>query len=116
MRPKSVLRQYGGKETLAIPIVSFSAHVLLISCAKTLIGNIQKVLDFGKIVKKSLEKQNMLAWQYNAVGVSDAITMGGEGKQSSCYTIITYTTRPYSMSWRRNLLLCHPHHGKEDHI
>lgn len=22
----------------------------------------------------------MLAWQYNAVGVSDAITMGGEGK------------------------------------
>lgn len=76
----------------------------------------KKVLDFGKIVKKSLEKQNMLAWQYNAVGVSDAITMGGEGKQSSCYTIITYTTRPYSMSWRKNMLLCQPHHGKEDHI
>jgi dihydroxy-acid dehydratase len=39
-----------------------------------------EVLDFGKIVKKSLEKQNMLAWQYNAVGVSDAITMGSEGQ------------------------------------
>lgn len=24
----------------------------------------------------------MLAWQYNAVGVSDAITMGGEGESS----------------------------------
>ncbi|KAK8111012.1 dihydroxy-acid dehydratase [Apiospora kogelbergensis] len=41
------------------------------------------LLEFGKIVKKSLEKQNMLAWQYNAVGVSDAITMGGEGMRYS---------------------------------
>jgi len=40
------------------------------------------VLEFGKIVKKGIEKQKMLAWQYNAVGVSDAITMGGEGKSS----------------------------------
>lgn len=38
------------------------------------------VLEFGKIVKKAVENQKMLAWQYNAVGVSDAITMGGEGK------------------------------------
>lgn len=38
------------------------------------------VLEFGKIVKKSVEKQKMLAWQYNAIGVSDAITMGSEGK------------------------------------
>jgi hypothetical protein len=37
------------------------------------------VLEFGRIVKKSIEKQNMLAWQYNAIGVSDAITMGAEG-------------------------------------
>ncbi|KAI1349824.1 dihydroxy-acid dehydratase [Xylaria sp. FL0043] len=35
------------------------------------------------IVKRSLEKQKMLAWQYNAVGVSDAITMGGEGMRYS---------------------------------
>ncbi|KAH6660821.1 dihydroxy-acid/6-phosphogluconate dehydratase [Truncatella angustata] len=41
------------------------------------------LLDFGKIVKKSIEKQDMLAWQYNAVGVSDAITMGGEGMRFS---------------------------------
>jgi len=38
------------------------------------------VLDFGRIVKKAVEKQNMLAWQYNTIGVSDGITMGGEGK------------------------------------
>lgn len=43
-------------------------------------GNLTKiVLDFGKIVKRAVEKQKMLGWQYNAVGVSDAITMGGEG-------------------------------------
>ncbi|KAI1816195.1 dihydroxy-acid/6-phosphogluconate dehydratase [Poronia punctata] len=35
------------------------------------------------IVKKGLEKQKMLAWQFNAVGVSDAITMGGEGMRYS---------------------------------
>ena len=47
------------------------------------------VLELGKIVKKSVEKQNMLAWQYNAVGVSDAITMGGEG-------LATYPLPPLS--------------------
>jgi len=26
-----------------------------------------------------VQKQGMLAWQYNTIGVSDAITMGGEG-------------------------------------
>lgn len=41
------------------------------------------LLEFGKIVKKGVEKQKMLAWQYNAVGVSDAITMGGEGMRYS---------------------------------
>ncbi|KAI0541849.1 dihydroxy-acid dehydratase [Xylaria digitata] len=41
------------------------------------------LLEFGKIVKRGLEKQKMLAWQYNAVGVSDAITMGGEGMRYS---------------------------------
>ncbi|KAI3320469.1 dihydroxy-acid dehydratase [Xylariaceae sp. AK1471] len=41
------------------------------------------LLEFGKIVKKSIEKQKMLAWQYNAVGVSDGITMGGEGMRYS---------------------------------
>ncbi|KAI0455282.1 dihydroxy-acid dehydratase [Xylaria acuta] len=41
------------------------------------------MLEFGKIVKRGVEKQKMLAWQYNAVGVSDAITMGGEGMRYS---------------------------------
>ncbi|KAJ8105664.1 hypothetical protein ONZ43_g7337 [Nemania bipapillata] len=41
------------------------------------------LLEFGKIVKRGVEKQKMLAWQYNAVGVSDAITMGGEGMRYS---------------------------------
>ncbi|RYP08875.1 hypothetical protein DL765_008656 [Monosporascus sp. GIB2] len=44
------------------------------------------LLEFGKIVKKAVEKQTMLAWQYNAVGVSDAITMGGEGMRYSLQT------------------------------
>lgn len=37
------------------------------------------VMEFGHIVKKSVEKEGMLGWQFNTVGVSDAITMGGEG-------------------------------------
>ncbi|KAL6714126.1 hypothetical protein ACLMJK_008620 [Lecanora helva] len=37
------------------------------------------VLDLGKTVKDAVQKQGMLAWQYNTIGVSDAITMGGEG-------------------------------------
>ncbi|MCJ1437420.1 hypothetical protein MMC27_006807 [Xylographa pallens] len=41
------------------------------------------LLDLGKIVKESVQKQGMLAWQYNTIGVSDAITMGGEGKDNS---------------------------------
>ncbi|KAI0887653.1 dihydroxy-acid dehydratase [Annulohypoxylon maeteangense] len=47
---------------------------------------IMTVLDFGKIVKRAVEKQKMLGWQYNAVGVSDAITMGGEGMRYSLQT------------------------------
>lgn len=42
-----------------------------------------KVLELGKIVKAAVQKQNMLAWQYNTIGVSDAITMGGEGTTSN---------------------------------
>lgn len=37
------------------------------------------LLDLGKEVKKAVINQGMLGWQYNTVGVSDAITMGGEG-------------------------------------
>ncbi|KAJ2905194.1 hypothetical protein MKZ38_006100 [Zalerion maritima] len=44
------------------------------------------LLDFGKIVKKAVEKENMLGWQFNTVGVSDAITMGGEGMRFSLQT------------------------------
>ncbi|KAI0481307.1 dihydroxy-acid/6-phosphogluconate dehydratase [Xylariaceae sp. FL0804] len=46
-------------------------------------GRSTHLLEFGRIVKKAVEKQKMLAWQYNAVGVSDAITMGGEGMRYS---------------------------------
>ena len=37
------------------------------------------VLDLGKEVKKNCLQDDMLAWQYNTIGVSDGITMGGEG-------------------------------------
>jgi hypothetical protein len=41
------------------------------------------VLDLGKEIKKNVQNDNMLAWQYNTVGVSDGITMGGEGLSST---------------------------------
>ncbi|KAL8971614.1 MAG: hypothetical protein Q9197_003188 [Variospora fuerteventurae] len=41
------------------------------------------LLELGKTVKAAVQKQNMLAWQYNTIGVSDAITMGGEGMRFS---------------------------------
>ena len=46
------------------------------------IGNTDQdvVLEKSMIVKKAVEKQGMIAWQYNTVGVSDGITMGHEGK------------------------------------
>ena len=48
------------------------------------------VLDLGRTVKDAVQKQGMLAWQYNTIGVSDAITMGGEGtynpRRSGCTT------------------------------
>lgn len=37
------------------------------------------LLDLGKEVKKSVTNLGMLGWQYNTIGVSDGITMGGEG-------------------------------------
>lgn len=39
------------------------------------------MLDLSNITKKAVENLDMIAWQYNTVGVSDAITNGGEGKQ-----------------------------------
>ena len=44
------------------------------------------MLDLGKQVKEAVQKQGMLAWQYNTIGVSDAITMGGEGQNSRSET------------------------------
>ncbi|KAK3725912.1 hypothetical protein LTR37_000060 [Vermiconidia calcicola] len=44
------------------------------------------LLDLGKEIKAAILKQDMLAWQYNTVGVSDGITMGGEGMRFSLQT------------------------------
>ncbi|KAK2068062.1 hypothetical protein P8C59_002733 [Phyllachora maydis] len=44
------------------------------------------LLELGQIVKKAVQKQGMLGWQYNTVGVSDAITQGGEGMRYSLQT------------------------------
>lgn len=41
------------------------------------------LLDLGKVVKEGVEKENMLGWQYNAIGVSDGITMGNQGMRFS---------------------------------
>ncbi len=42
------------------------------------------MLDFGQIVKRAVEKEGMLGWQFNTIGVSDAITMGGDGEYLLC--------------------------------
>jgi dihydroxy-acid dehydratase len=53
-------------------------------------------MDFGKTVKKAVERQNMLAWQFNTIGVSDAITMGGEGETPPFSPLHTSQTVCYS--------------------
>ena len=40
------------------------------------------LLDLGKEVKKAVTSLGMLGWQYNTIGVSDGITMGGEGRSN----------------------------------
>jgi dihydroxy-acid dehydratase len=44
------------------------------------------LMDLGQVVKAAVEKEGMLGWQFNTVGVSDAITMGGEGMRFSLQT------------------------------
>jgi dihydroxy-acid dehydratase len=44
------------------------------------------LLDIGKEVKRAVENQEMLGWQYNTVGVSDGIAMGSEGMRFSLQT------------------------------
>ncbi|KAL1892819.1 hypothetical protein Cpir12675_004353 [Ceratocystis pirilliformis] len=41
------------------------------------------LLDLGRVVKRAVEKQDMIGWQFNTIGVSDGITMGGEGMRFS---------------------------------
>lgn len=36
------------------------------------------LLDLGKEVKKAVEKQDMMGWIYNTIGVSDGISMGSD--------------------------------------
>lgn len=44
------------------------------------------LMDLGKTVKRAVEARGMIGWQFNTVGVSDAITMGGEGMRFSLQT------------------------------
>lgn len=37
------------------------------------------LLDLAKTVKKAIIDKGMIGWQYNTIGVSDAISMGNEG-------------------------------------
>ena len=63
-----------------------SGTVVIISPKSPAADTIISVLDLGKIVKAAVQKRDMLAWQYNTIGVSDAITMGGEGMRFSLQT------------------------------
>ncbi|OKL59392.1 Dihydroxy-acid dehydratase, mitochondrial [Talaromyces atroroseus] len=44
------------------------------------------LLELGKTVKKSITERDLIAWQYNTIGVSDGITMGTEGMRFSLQT------------------------------
>ena len=44
------------------------------------------LLDIAKEAKAQVMKNDMLAWQYNTIGVSDGITMGSEGMRFSLQT------------------------------
>ena len=76
------------------------------------------MLDLGKTVKESIQKQGMLAWQYNTIGVSDGITMGGEGMLHSwhCYCELTSTGMRFSLQTREIIadsiesVTCAQHH------
>jgi dihydroxyacid dehydratase/phosphogluconate dehydratase len=37
-------------------------------------------MEFGNIVKTAVERQGMIGWQFNTIGVSDGITMGNQGR------------------------------------
>ncbi|KAF8540494.1 dihydroxy-acid/6-phosphogluconate dehydratase [Trichophaea hybrida] len=41
------------------------------------------LLDLGRTVKQALENQGFKGWQFNTIGVSDAITMGNQGMRFS---------------------------------
>ncbi|KAF2755208.1 mitochondrial dihydroxy acid dehydratase [Pseudovirgaria hyperparasitica] len=41
------------------------------------------LLELGKTTKQAVQKLGMIGWQYNTIGVSDGITMGGEGMRFS---------------------------------
>ncbi|OAP60417.1 dihydroxy-acid dehydratase [Fonsecaea erecta] len=44
------------------------------------------LLDLAKLAKDSVTKEGFMGWQYNTVGVSDAITVGSEGMRFSLQT------------------------------
>jgi dihydroxy-acid dehydratase len=49
------------------------------------------LMDLAKTAKKAISDQGMIGWQYNTIGVSDAISMGSEGMPSPTwiYTVIS---------------------------
>ena len=49
------------------------------------------LLDLAKEVKKAIVNQGMIAWQYNTVGVSDAITMGNQGQTGRLSIVLALT-------------------------
>jgi dihydroxy-acid dehydratase len=44
------------------------------------------LMDLANTVKEAVVKQDMIGWQFNTVGVSDAITMGSDGMRFSLQT------------------------------
>lgn len=70
-----------GNPCMALP----TAIVKTLRSLTLVLGN-NHLLALGQHVKAAVEKSDMIGWQYNTIGVSDAITMGGEGMRFSLQT------------------------------
>jgi len=65
------------------PCIAISAAIVETLRSLTLLLGNNHLLGLGQHVKAAVEKSGMIGWQYNTIGVSDAITMGGEGMSAA---------------------------------
>lgn len=57
------------------------------------------LLDLATTAKKAVIDRGMLGWQYNTIGVSDAISMGSEG------TLLGWHIQNGTALWKWRLII-----------